>query len=521
MDKNRIAQAHNPVGPTLMFRQLTGREEVSRLFEWQLELLAENNANIRPEDLLGRDITIELQTQTKGSRFLNGQVTRFAFVGKEVAEDTDLWRYEARLSPWLWYLTRESDFRIFQNKTVPDILDEIFGKYPFPVEKRLTGQYRQWEYCVQYQETDFNFVSRLMEGEGIFYFFDHAMGRHTLVLADDVSVLTPCPNGYGSIPYIPHDRVAVADEECVDDVRMWQQIEPGMYVSDDFDFQKPRAELMRRRMEVVPYPQGDHALYQWPGGYTELDDGDNYAKVHLEELQMPRETVMFQCNARGVAAGRLFTLKTCPRKDLNREYVILGTSFYVRDNPYHSGGEGGGSQWRFGVTAQPTSLPYRPQRVTPKPLTSGPQTAIVVGPAGRGDPHRQVRPGEGPVPLGPVRPGRRAQLVLDPGIEHLGRSELGQHLPAAHRAGGDRRLHRRRSRPADHYRPGVQRRPHATVRATEVPDVLDDQVALDQGWRQHGFQRAAVRRHQGKGAGVHPRQLADGRAGEVEFLPDR
>jgi type VI secretion system secreted protein VgrG len=104
--------------------------------------------------------------------------------------------------------------------------------------------------------------------------------------------------------------------------------------------------------------------------------------VHLEEIQMPKETVLFQTNARGVAAGRLFTLKSCPRKDLNREYMIVATSFYIRDNPYHSGGEGGGSQWRFGVTAQPTSLPYRPLRITPKPLTSGPQTAVVVGPSG-------------------------------------------------------------------------------------------------------------------------------------------
>ena len=382
MDKNRIAQAHNPLSPRLVFRQLTGREEVSRLFEWQLELLAENNANVKPEDLLGRDITIELQTQTKGSRFLNGQVTRFAFVGKEVAEDTDLWRYEARLSPWLWYLTRESDCRIFQNKTVPDILDKIFDKYPFPVEKRLTGSYRQWEYCVQYQETDFNFVSRLMEEEGIFYYFEHAMGRHTLVLCDDVSVLTPCPDGYGSIPYIPHDRVVIADEECVDDVRSWQQVESGGYTADDYDFEKPAAELLKRRTQPAQHPHGDHAQYHWPGGYIDPGDGENYARVHLEEIQMPKETVLFQTNARGVAAGRLFTLKSCPRKDLNREYMIVATSFYIRDNPYHTGGEGGGSQWRFGVTAQPTSLPYRPLRITPKPLTSGPQTAVVVGPSG-------------------------------------------------------------------------------------------------------------------------------------------
>ncbi len=205
-----------PREQTLIIRQLTGREEISRMFEWQLELLAERNANIQPNDLLGKDITIELETQGGGRRFLNGQVTRFAFVGKEVAKDTDLWRYEARLRPWLWYMTRESDFKIFQNMTVPDILAAVFAKYPFPVAKRLEGSYKHWDYCVQYHETDFNFVSRLMEHEGIYYFFEHEMGRHTLVLADAIGAHSPCP-GYASVPYIPHDRIVTADEECIEE----------------------------------------------------------------------------------------------------------------------------------------------------------------------------------------------------------------------------------------------------------------------------------------------------------------
>src|SRR5215471_8189073 len=193
MDKNRIAKAHTPLGPTLAFRQLTGREQISGLFELQLELLADKDNTVLPSDLIGKDITIELEIQGGGSRYLNGQVTRFAFVGKEIASDTDLWRYEARLRPWLWYLTRASDFRIFQNKKVPDILDEIFANYPYPVEKRLQGTYKVWEYCVQYQETDFNFVSRLMEHEGIYYFFDHQNGKHLLVLADSSSAHAPHP----------------------------------------------------------------------------------------------------------------------------------------------------------------------------------------------------------------------------------------------------------------------------------------------------------------------------------------
>ena len=381
MDTHRIAQAHTPLGPTLMFRQFTGREEISSPFDWHLELLADKNANIDPDSLLGQDITIELKIQGGGVRFFNGHVTRFAFVGREVAKESDLWRYEARLRPWLWYLTRESDFKIFQNKTVPEILDEVFGKYPFPVEKKLGGgRYRKWEYCVQYQETDFNFVSRLMEHEGIYYFFKHEMDRHTLVLVNDLSKHETCP-GYATVPYIPSDRIAIADEEYIESWQVAKEVDSGTFITDDYDWEKPQAKLLRPRMKPYGHPHGDHPIYEWPGGYIDLDDGENYAKLRLEELQAPHESVTGQGNARGLAPGYRFTLKTCPRKDQNREYLILGVNYFIRDNPYHTGGEGP-SDWRFALTAQPTTVPFRPPRVSPKPLTNGPQTAVVVGKAG-------------------------------------------------------------------------------------------------------------------------------------------
>ena len=267
MDKDRIAQAHNPIGPTLMFKQFTGGEEISRPFEWRLELLAQQNANIAPGDLLGKDITIELITQGKGRRYFNGQVTRFTYIGKENAPGTDLWLYEARLRCWLWYLTREADCKIFQNKTVPDILDEVFGKYPFPVEKILSGKYRQWEYCVQYQETDFNFVSRLMEHEGIYYYFKHEMGRHTLVLADDLGACQPVP-GYATIPYIPSDRLVSPREEYVASWQIAQEVETGKYFTDDYYYLTPSANLKRPRNHPYEHPHGDHLIYDWPGGYA-------------------------------------------------------------------------------------------------------------------------------------------------------------------------------------------------------------------------------------------------------------
>ncbi len=382
MDANRVAKAHTPLGPTLMFRQMMGQEQISGLFDFHLELLAEKNNSIQPSDLIGKDITIEMEIQGGGSRFLNGQVTRFAFVGKESAKDTDLWRYEARLRPWLWYLTRTADFRIFQHMRVPDILKAVFDNYPpFRFEMQLQGTYRDWEYCVQYQETDFNFVSRLMEHEGIYYFFKHEMGQHTLVLADSIGAHAPCP-GYATMPYIPHDRLVTADEESIDGWQIAQEVEPGAYRTDDYYFETPTANLKQVLKKPYAHPNGAYEVYEWPGNYRVASEGENYSRVHLEKLQAPHELVSAESNVRGVTPGYLFTLKKCPRTDQNREYLILAANYYVHDNPYHSGVEGGGTEWRLSLTAQPSSISFRAPRITLKPRTHGPQTAIVVGPAG-------------------------------------------------------------------------------------------------------------------------------------------
>ena len=163
-DSKRIAKAYTPVS-SLVFRSIAGREELSRLFEYKLELIAEDDRSIDPKALLGRSIVAELLIQGGGSRYINGECVRFSYVGTEWSgeRNTTLWRYDAVLRPWLWYATRTSTCKIWQKKTVPDICKAVLGKYPFSVDWRISRGYREWNYCVQYEETDFNFVSRLLE----------------------------------------------------------------------------------------------------------------------------------------------------------------------------------------------------------------------------------------------------------------------------------------------------------------------------------------------------------------------
>ena len=259
----RVFTVHTPLGPdTLKFQSLSGQEQLSRLFEFHLDMVS-TSPDLSVDSLLGKNVTVEVETQATGRRYLNGEVTRFSLSGR----DGRYYVYEAIVRPWVWYMTRESDCRIFQNMTASDIILEVLFKYSFAVESRLTAAYRKWEYCVQYQETDFNFVSRLMEHEGIYYFFEHGMGQHKLILADSMGAHQPLPE-YARIPYISAAAAAVADEDHVESWMVSKQVDPGGFVTDDYDFTKPLANLPQLKILQCEHPKAKYRIYDYPGGYT-------------------------------------------------------------------------------------------------------------------------------------------------------------------------------------------------------------------------------------------------------------
>jgi type VI secretion system secreted protein VgrG len=376
----RVFTAHTPLAPDmLLFESLSGHEQLSQLFEFRVQLLSPSQ-DITAEKLLGRNVTVEVETQALGRRYLNGDVTRFALI----ARHGRYYRYEAILRPWVWYMTRTSNCRIFQNMTALEIIETLFF-YPYgdvsswSLLNRTTESYRKWEYCVQYQETDFNFVSRLMEHEGIYYYFEHAMGKHTLIFADSPGAHQTLPE-YARVRYIAPDAALIADEEHVESWIVSKQVDPGGYITDDYDFTKPRAKLEQRKFHPLGHANDKYKFYDYPGGYTQpAPDGERYAKVRLEELQAPHELLHGQTNVRGMAPGYHFNLYACPRADQNREYLVLGVDYYWKEAPYTTQDEEG-TTWRMSASCQPYSEQFRPPRVTPKPLTNGPQTAVVVGP---------------------------------------------------------------------------------------------------------------------------------------------
>jgi type VI secretion system secreted protein VgrG len=337
-------------------------------------------------------IEIDLTTEEAGSgkRFISGQVTQFTYIGR----DGDSSLYEAILRPWLWHATRRSDFKIFQFRKAPSIIKEVLGKYGFSIEDKLMGNYREWTYMVQYGESDFNFVSRLMEEEGIFYFFSHSNGSHKLVLADDIGSVSPLPNGPTTIAYYPNSRAAhVHSEDFVDGWVYAEDIASGNFEANDYDFEKPKADLTTRQQQPAGHNEDSREQYEWPGGYTEYGDGENYARIRIEQQKAQREIAQGEGNARNIAPGYLFTLSKYPRQDQNKEYLIESAHYRFEENVRRSDGAGGsgaakrggidsGTTYRISFAVVPQSTAYRSQRVTPKPHTTGPQTAVVTGPAG-------------------------------------------------------------------------------------------------------------------------------------------
>ena len=390
---NRTFIAHSPVGDQLEFRSLEGSEQISRLFEHRVRMISQS-ASISAKALLGKDLSIEIDLTTEvgggGKRFISGQVVQFTYIGR----DGDFYSYEAVLRPWLWHATRRSDFKIFQFKKVPDIIQEVLGPYGFSIENKLTGSYRTWDYIVQYGETDFNFVSRLMEMEGAYFYFSHSQGSHTLVLADDIGSHSPLPNGPSTIPYYSGDRAAhVHDQDFIDGWSFAEDIASGHFAADDYDFKKPKSILDTKQQQPAGHTEDSRELYEWPGGYTEMGDGENYARVRIEQQKAQRETVQGEGNARNLAPGYLFTFSKYPRGDQNKDYLIEAAYYRFEENVRRSDGAGGAgnasrggldspTSYRVSISAVPKSTPYRSQRTTPKPHTTGPQTPVITGPAG-------------------------------------------------------------------------------------------------------------------------------------------
>ena len=377
--KRRLAVATPLADDKLLLASLRGSEALGRPFAFELELYAEDDS-IQASDLLGQNVTVRLEVASRGTRYFNGYVSRF---GQSVSK-SELATYRATLVPWLWFLTRCADCRIFQDKTVPEILKEVFRDRGFTdFEEHLSGSYAARPYCVQYRETDFNFVSRLMEQEGIYYYFTHDNGRHTMVLADSPAAHGPA-EGYAQVRY--HARSS--GYSGGDEINAWSmgfELQPGAVALSDFDFEKPTKDLGSRATQPREHANAEFEIFDYPGEYVEVADGEAVARTRLGELAAQHEVAVGRGEVRGLWPGCKFRLTDSPRKDQDRDYLVTSATYRFAADTYGSNeGRNGDADEAFtcDFTAIDASVHFRPPRLTPKPVVQGPQTAVVVGKKG-------------------------------------------------------------------------------------------------------------------------------------------
>ncbi|MBC3422589.1 type VI secretion system tip protein VgrG [Pseudomonas wayambapalatensis] len=373
----RLAQINSPLGPNvLILSEMGGSEELGRLFDYELQLTSDDAA-IDLNQLLGKPMSLSLQMSGGGSRHFHGIVARCS----QSVDRGQFASYRVTLRPWLWLLTRTSDCRIFQHLSAPQIIKQVFRDLGFSdFEDALSRSYREREYCVQYRETSFDFVSRLMEEEGIYYFFRHEQERHVLVMADAYGAHQKAP-GYESVPFYPPDGQH-RERDHINDWHLAQEVQPGSLELNDYDFQRPSARIDVRSAMPRPHQAGDYPLYDYPGAYEQTQDGEHYARTRLESLQSLHERVELRGNARGLGSGHLFSLSGFSRQDQNREYLIVAARYYVVQERLETGGGSGSAQFESNLSCIDAQQSYRPVSSTLRPLVKGPQTAVVVGPAG-------------------------------------------------------------------------------------------------------------------------------------------
>ena len=345
----------------VLLKSFEGEERISGLFRYTLELLSEDDS-LDFTQIVGKSATLTIALPSGDKQYVNGIVGRFVQAGRSARFTT----YFADLHPWLWLLTMNSDCRIFQNQSAPDIIKKVFSDLGLTDFKdSLTATYQPREYCVQYNESAFAFVSRLMEDEGIFYFFEHDSSKHTLVLADDASAYGSCPGLDQAV--MRQEWASEEKEDAVTECSLEQQVTVGQYKSDDYNFEMPTTDLLA----TASGTDTSRSLYEYPGGFSSKDAGELRVGLRMTSLEVPGKTLRGSSTCRAFHSGCKFTLAGHYRGDVNGSYVLSSVTHRGTQQEYSNSFE-----------AFPTTQTFRPPRVTPKPAIFGCQTATVVGKAG-------------------------------------------------------------------------------------------------------------------------------------------
>ncbi|MBI5069866.1 MAG: type VI secretion system tip protein VgrG [Deltaproteobacteria bacterium] len=352
--------------------EFTAEERISRPYTAEVTALVAEGVTIEGKSLLGAQATLKIHLGDGTDRLLSGVIAQVQGWVEGGKETRDLVRL--RIVPTLWRLGQTRNNRIFQGKTLPEIAQEVLAAGRVEHRADLTGEYPVREYVVQYGESDLDFVSRLLEECGIFYYFEHDADPVTMVLCDD-SASRPQVAGSGSVAF-REATAKNATRESLDAHAARLEVCSDAVMLRDFDFERPGVDLTTSARGA-----GSLEVYEYPGGYTDMEAGKALARIRLEEVQSRVERFHSAGQTRRLLPGHVFELAEHPLEPMNGRFLVLAVRHQGRQRQAQAG-ESQPEAYRCHVESIRAEVPYRPPRVTPRPLLPGPQTAVVTGPAG-------------------------------------------------------------------------------------------------------------------------------------------
>jgi len=373
----RMGVLTTPAGKdVLVLTRFEGSEALGELFEFRVGALS-TQENFDFNALLGKNIGVKIIAVDGLERYFNGVLVEARWTG----EQDELNGYQLVLRPWLYLLSRTSDCRIFSQMSPVQIIKQVFQDRGFPdVDDALSGSYPTLEYCVQYRESDLNFVCRMMEQYGIYYYFKHTEDKHTLTLCDSPSCHKPIPD-LKSVPYIPIVNEQRRDQQQFDSWTTARSFQTGRYTLNDYNYEQPGADLEGDGGDPGSYEHGSMELYDYPGGYDSKGEGTTLAKVRVEAEQARDDHRLAIGSATSLFPGGKMTLEKGPVDSEDKEYLVLRATHSFLDQSYMSGG-GAATAYSGSYELMDATRQYRSPLVTPKSLVQGTQSALVVGKQG-------------------------------------------------------------------------------------------------------------------------------------------
>lgn len=365
-DEKRYLNVHTPLDSgdrKFYIEEVVGEEQISELYQYRLKIRSSDN-KIDFSKILGKNVAVSIEQYSGEIRYINGVVTRF----QQGDNDGYVTTYFAELRPWLWQLSLTTDSKIFQNQTALDIIKAVFSDFGFKdFSDKTKGSFTAREYCVQYQETALDFVTRLMEDEGIWYFFEHTKQKHTLVLGTDSATFKDCP-GLKAAEYTEIETVSKNDT-LVESVTLEEQLVPNKYAAEDYHFETPETDLLTSVESKIQ--SGKLRIYEYPGDYSKTKDGEKIIGRRIEAHEVTAKVLHGKGRVRAFASGYKFKLSGHDRQDINKKYVLRSLFIHATQEKYTNS-----------FVAFLENVPFRPLRLVKRPKIYGTQTALVVGKKG-------------------------------------------------------------------------------------------------------------------------------------------